>query len=63
MQDQTQTEVIRFADRDEKPMGYESMSVHLAKSYVGDTYGMHFLLIQATEVAIAFHEGDLYRIL
>ncbi|WP_322929435.1 DUF2345 domain-containing protein, partial [Providencia huashanensis] len=26
--------------------------------YAGDTYGMHFPLIQGTEVAIAFHEGD-----
>ncbi|HBC5916936.1 TPA: type VI secretion system tip protein VgrG, partial [Proteus mirabilis] len=50
---------VKFdADRDEKPMGYESMPVRLAKPYAGDTYGMHFPLIQGTEVAIAFHEGD-----
>ncbi|HHR6147860.1 TPA: type VI secretion system Vgr family protein [Providencia alcalifaciens] len=50
---------IKFdADRDEKTKGYESMPVRLAKPYAGDTYGMHFPLIQGTEVAIAFHEGD-----
>ncbi|MCT8263269.1 type VI secretion system tip protein VgrG [Proteus terrae] len=50
---------VKFnADRDDKPMGYESMPVRLAKPYAGDTYGMHFPLIQGTEVAIAFHEGD-----
>lgn len=50
---------VKFdADRDEHPQGYESMPVRLAKPYAGDTYGMHFPLIQGTEVAIAFHEGD-----
>ncbi|HEC8345551.1 TPA: type VI secretion system tip protein VgrG [Providencia rettgeri] len=50
---------VKFdADRDDKAKGYESMPVRLAKPYAGDTYGMHFPLIQGTEVAIAFHEGD-----
>lgn len=50
---------VKFgADLDEKPLGYESMPVRLAKPYGGDTYGLHFPLIQGTEVAIAFHEGD-----
>lgn len=50
---------VKFdADRDEKPTSYESMPVRLAKPYAGDTYGIHFPLIQGTEVAIAFHEGD-----
>ena len=50
---------VKFdADRDDKPQGYESMPVRLAKPYGGDTYGMHFPLIQGTEVAVAFHEGD-----
>ncbi|EMH6404732.1 type VI secretion system tip protein VgrG [Providencia rettgeri] len=50
---------VKFdADRDDKTKGYESMPVRLAKPYAGDTYGMHFPLIQGTEVAIAFHEGD-----
>lgn len=50
---------VKFdADLDEKPLGYESMPVRLAKPYGGDTYGIHFPLIQGTEVAIAFHEGD-----
>jgi len=46
------------ADRDDKTPGLESMPVRLAKPYGGDKYGFHFPLIQGTEVAIAFHEGD-----
>lgn len=46
------------ADRDGKSQGQESMPVRLAKPYGGDVYGFHFPLIQGTEVAIAFHEGD-----
>ena len=46
------------ADRDEKNVGQESMPVRLAKPYGGDGYGFHFPLVQGTEVAIAFHEGD-----
>lgn len=50
---------VRFdADRDGKSPGQESMPVRLAKPYGGDVYGFHFPLIQGTEVAIAFHEGD-----
>ncbi|PVZ78536.1 type VI secretion system tip protein VgrG [Serratia sp. S1B] len=50
---------VKFdADLDDKKPGYESMPVRLAKPYGGDTYGFHFPLIQGTEVAIAFHEGD-----
>ncbi|WP_446469144.1 type VI secretion system Vgr family protein [Xenorhabdus stockiae] len=50
---------VKFdADSDQKKKGYESMPVRLAKPYGGDTYGFHFPLIQGTEVAIAFHEGD-----
>lgn len=45
-------------DGDEKGQGQESMPVRLAKPYGGDVYGFHFPLIQGTEVAIAFHEGD-----
>ncbi|WP_236330117.1 type VI secretion system Vgr family protein [Enterobacter quasihormaechei] len=50
---------VKFdADRDSKSQGQESMPVRLAKPYGGDVYGFHFPLIQGTEVAIAFHEGD-----
>ena len=50
---------VKFdADRDDKQQGYESMPVRLARPYGGDTYGIHFPLIQGTEVAVAFHEGD-----
>lgn len=43
---------------DDKRRGYESMPVRLAKAYAGDNHGLHLPLIQGTEVAIAFHEGD-----
>ena len=50
---------VKFdADRDDKNRGQESMPVRLAKPYSGDAYGFHFPLIQGTEVAIAFEEGD-----
>lgn len=50
---------VKFdADRDDKSQGMESMPVRFAKPYGGDNYGFHFPLIQGTEVAIAFHEGD-----
>lgn len=50
---------VKFdADREEKGQGQESMPVRLAKPYGGDVYGFHFPLVQGTEVAIAFHEGD-----
>ena len=50
---------VKFdADRDDKRPGMESMPVRFAKPYGGDRYGFHFPLIQGTEVAIAFHEGD-----
>ncbi|ELY4320273.1 type VI secretion system tip protein VgrG [Cronobacter turicensis] len=50
---------VKFdADRDDKLSGQESMPVRFAKPYGGDEYGFHFPLIQGTEVAVAFHEGD-----
>ncbi|MFS3596834.1 type VI secretion system Vgr family protein, partial [Citrobacter braakii] len=45
---------VKFdADQDSKQQGYESMLLRLAKPYGGDTYGIHFPLIQGTEVAVA----------
>jgi Rhs element Vgr protein len=38
--------------------GEESLWVRLAKPYAGDRYGFHFPLIDGTEVAIAFTEGN-----
>ncbi|RKS86099.1 type VI secretion system secreted protein VgrG [Orbus hercynius] len=38
--------------------GEESLWVRLAKPYAGDTYGFHFPLIDGTEVAIAFTDGN-----
>lgn len=39
--------------------GHESMWVRLARPYAGETHGFHFPLIQGTEVAIFFLEGDI----
>ncbi|HAU5564367.1 TPA: type VI secretion system tip protein VgrG [Serratia fonticola] len=50
--------VVFDADEEGKDRGLESMPVRLAKPYGGDMYGFHFPLIQGTEVAIAFREGD-----
>lgn len=38
--------------------GEESLWVRLAKPYAGDSYGFHFPLIDGTEVAIAFTDGN-----
>ena len=38
--------------------GEESLWMRLAKAYAGETYGIHFPLIDGTEVAIAFTEGN-----
>ena len=38
--------------------GEESLWLRLAKPYAGDTYGFHFPLIDGTEVAIAFTDGN-----
>jgi len=58
-QDTTGLYRVKFdADQDDKAQGQESMPVRLAKPYGGDVYGIHFPLIQGTEVAIAFHDGD-----
>lgn len=38
--------------------GEESLWVRLAKPYAGNTYGFHFPLIDGTEVAIAFTDGN-----
>ncbi|WP_435653410.1 type VI secretion system Vgr family protein [Enterobacter cancerogenus] len=50
--------VVFDADEEGRARGLESMPVRLAKPYGGDMYGFHFPLIQGTEVAIAFREGD-----
>lgn len=38
--------------------GEESLWMRFAKPYSGETYGMHFPLIDGTEVAVAFTEGN-----
>ncbi|MDN6860094.1 type VI secretion system tip protein VgrG [Pseudomonas sp. CAN2814] len=45
-------------DRDTWPAGRESLWLRLARPYAGDTYGLHFPLIQGTEVRITFENGD-----
>lgn len=51
--------IVKFDfDLDEKKKGYESAFVRLGRPYAGDTYGMHFPLLEGVEVAIAFEYGD-----
>ncbi|MFQ1017018.1 phage baseplate assembly protein V [Gilliamella sp. BG7] len=38
--------------------GTESLWLRLAKPYAGNAYGFHFPLIDGTEVAIAFMQGN-----
>ncbi|MCW7550824.1 type VI secretion system tip protein VgrG, partial [Photorhabdus sp. APURE] len=45
-------------DLDEWPLGGESLWVRLARPYAGKTHGFHWPLIQGTEVAIAFEQGN-----
>ena len=45
-------------DRDTWKPGQESMWLRLARPYAGDTHGLHLPLIQGTEVAVAFEQGD-----
>ncbi|MGC4010858.1 MAG: type VI secretion system tip protein VgrG [Pseudomonas sp.] len=45
-------------DRDHWPAGRESLWLRLARPYAGDTYGLHFPLIQGTEVRVEFENGD-----
>lgn len=48
-------------DRHQSGSGYAYLWLRLAKSYAGETYGLHAPLIANTEVAIAFDDGDLDR--
>ena len=45
-------------DRDTWKPGQESMWLRLARPYAGDTHGLHLPLVQGTEVAVAFEQGD-----
>ncbi|MCT8349628.1 type VI secretion system tip protein VgrG [Photorhabdus temperata] len=45
-------------DLDEWPLGGESLWVRLARPYAGSTYGFHWPLVQGTEVAVAFEQGN-----
>ncbi|WP_420806696.1 type VI secretion system Vgr family protein [Photorhabdus heterorhabditis] len=45
-------------DLDEWPLGGESLWVRLARPYAGSTYGFHWPLLQGTEVAVAFEQGN-----
>ncbi|MDU9393906.1 type VI secretion system tip protein VgrG [Pseudomonas sp. zfem002] len=50
---------VRFLfDRDEWDAGKESVWLRLARPYAGATYGLHLPLVQGTEVAVAFEQGD-----
>ncbi|MFP2238012.1 type VI secretion system Vgr family protein [Pseudescherichia vulneris] len=45
-------------DLDEQRAGFESALVRLGRPYAGDTYGFHFPLLDKTEVAVMFENGD-----
>ncbi|KEY59828.1 type VI secretion system Vgr family protein [Serratia sp. DD3] len=46
-------------DRTGSEQGYAYLWLRLAKPYAGETYGWHTPLIAGTEVAIAYHQGDI----
>lgn len=53
---------VRFNfDQADWKKGMESMPVRLGRQYAGDTYGMHFPLLDNTEVGVAFENGDPER--
>lgn len=53
---------VRFDfDLAEWKKGFESMPVRSGRLYAGDTYGIHFPLLDNTEVGIAFENGDPER--
>lgn len=43
------------------PPAGSSRLMRLAKPYAGDTYGLHFPLIDGTEVQVSFQNGDIDR--
>ena len=45
-------------DRDKRERGEESMWLRLARPYAGSKYGLHLPLLDDTEVAVAFEQGD-----
>ncbi|EOC1348784.1 type VI secretion system tip protein VgrG [Cronobacter turicensis] len=45
-------------DLQEKRSGFESALMRLGRLYAGDTFGLHFPLLDGTEVAVAFEGGD-----
>lgn len=49
--------VSMMFDRATWETGFESLWVRQARSYAGDTYGLHLPLLAGTEVAIAFEHG------
>ncbi|MBV8156463.1 MAG: type VI secretion system tip protein VgrG, partial [Dyella sp.] len=55
--------IVRFhPDLDEKPRGAESVPMRMAKPFAGAREtGFHFPLLEGTEVAIAFHDGNPNR--
>ena len=46
-------------DREGTEPGYGYLWLRMAKPYAGDTYGWHTPLIDGTEVAIAYSNGDI----
>ena len=53
---------VKFSfDLEQWEKGRESMPVRLARIYAGDHFGIHFPLLDNTEVAVAFEGGDPER--
>ncbi|WP_072017683.1 type VI secretion system Vgr family protein [Erwinia typographi] len=53
---------VKFCfDLEQWDKGRESMPVRLARIYAGDRFGIHFPLLDNTEVAVAFEGGDPER--
>jgi Rhs element Vgr protein len=46
-------------DRDDREQGYGYLWLRMAKPYTGEQYGWHTPLIDGTEVAIAYSNGDI----
>lgn len=46
-------------DRDDAEQGFAYLWLRMAKPYTGDTYGWHTPLLDGTEVAIAYSNGDI----
>ncbi|WP_415344202.1 type VI secretion system Vgr family protein [Enterobacter hormaechei] len=59
LDDQGRYRVRLDFDRDDAEQGFAYLWLRMAKPYAGETYGWHTPLIDGTEVAIAYSNGDI----